>query len=310
MEFPMNRIVIDTDPGVDDAHAILLASAHPLTTIEALTVVAGNVSLEKAVRNAGIIVEVTGKKIPVYAGCEDGLVIPTPRRALSHGLDGLGDSGYPNPSIEVSSEHAANTLVRLANESPGELTLVAIGPLTNIALATCLDPNLPQKYRRLVVMGGAIHAVGNSWDRAAEFNFYCDPEAASIVLRRWPGLTLVPWETALANGLSPSQVKELSEEGSPRAVFFRKTLKNRFIEQSLGMQVLSVPDPLALAVAIEPDLVQRSESRYIEIELAGQMTRGQTVVDWYNLTGKPANVNIVYEVNQNRFWELMKKGFQ
>lgn len=306
----MNRIVIDTDPGVDDAHAILLASAHPQTTIEALTVVAGNVSMKKAVRNAYIIVELTGKKIPVYAGCEDALVIPTPCRAISHGVDGLGDSRYPDRSIEVCAEHAAHTLVRLANEYPGKLTLVAIGPLTNIALATCLDPDLPRKYQRLVVMGGAIHAVGNSWDRAAEFNFYCDPEAASIVLRQWPGLTLVPWETSLANGLSPSQVDEILQQGSLRSVFFQKTLKNRFIEQSSGMQVLSVPDPLAMAVAIEPDIVQSSECRYIEVELAGHMTRGQTVVDWYNLTGKEANVNIVKEVNRNRFWELLKNGFQ
>jgi purine nucleosidase len=157
-------------------------------------------------------------------------------------------------------------------------------------------------------MGGAVHALGNSWERAAEFNFYCDPEAAAIVLSRWPGLTLVPWETSLAHGLSTRQVKELSGGHSPRAELFRRTIQNRFVEQSGGTQVLSVPDPLALAVAIEPDIVQRSETRFIEIELAGQMTRGQTVIDWYNLTGKPENVTIVYEVNRDRFWELMKRG--
>jgi purine nucleosidase len=107
----MNRLVIDTDPGVDDAHAILLASADPGTTIEALTTVAGNVSLEQATRNALIIVEITGQDIPVFAGCEDALVIPTPRRAISHGLDGLGNSGYPAPSCQASAEHAVHALI-------------------------------------------------------------------------------------------------------------------------------------------------------------------------------------------------------
>lgn len=304
----MNRIVIDTDPGVDDAHAILLASAHLGTSIEALTTVAGNVSVELATRNALTIVEVTGQEIPVYAGCQDALVIPTPRRAISHGLDGLGDSGYPLPTRQAESEHAASALIRLANENPGKLVLAAIGPLTNLALATRLDPALPQKFKRLVVMGGAVHARGNSWERAAEFNFYCDPEAAAVVLHEWPGLTLVPWETCLAHGLSEAQVDELARGASSRAELFRRTTRHRFVEQSSGIQVFSVPDPLALAVALEPDIVLKSEHRYIEIELAGQMTRGQTVVDWYNLTGKPGNVEIVYEIDRDRFWELMKQA--
>src|SRR4051812_14551845 len=119
----MNRIVIDTDPGVDDAHAIILACAHPAVQVEALTTVAGNVSLERATRNALIILDVIGQAIPVFPGCEDALVRPTLRRASSHGTDGLGDSGYPSSTRQASSEHAVLALIRLANESPGELTL-------------------------------------------------------------------------------------------------------------------------------------------------------------------------------------------
>jgi purine nucleosidase len=217
----MNRIVIDTDPGVDDAHAILMACAHPETKVAALTTVAGNVSLEKATLNALKILDIVGMDIPVYPGCEDALVNPTPRRAISHGVDGLGDSGYPPPKRQAASEHAVQALIRLANENPGELTLAAIGPLTNLALATRLDPSLPQKYKRLVVMGGAIHARGNSWERAAEFNFYCDPEAAAIVFQKWPEITLLPWETTLAHALPLSQVEELSGGKSRKAEFFR-----------------------------------------------------------------------------------------
>ena len=117
----MNRIIIDTDPGIDDAHPIMLACAHPETKVEALTTVVGNISLEQATRNALLILEIIGNQVPVFPGCEDALVVLTPRRALSHGADGLGDSGYPSPSHSASFEHAVHALIRLANKSPGEV---------------------------------------------------------------------------------------------------------------------------------------------------------------------------------------------
>jgi purine nucleosidase len=304
----MIRLIIDTDPGVDDAHAILLACAQ--VGVEAITTVAGNIPVEKATLNALKVLEVAGKDIPVYPGCPDALVTPTPRRAISHGADGLGDSGYPEPSRRPESEHAVQALIRLANESPGELTLAAIGPLTNIALATQLDPALPQKFKRLVVMGGAIHAKGNSWERAAEFNFYCDPEAAAVVFQAWPGLTLVPWETTLAHALTAAQVEALARGSSPRAKFFQRTVQKRFREGAEGQRVVYEPDPLALAVAIEPEIVQRQESHYIEIELTGKLTRGQSVIDWYHLTGRPNNATVVLEVDQERFFELLRQSLE
>ena len=302
----MKHIVLDTDPGVDDAHAIMLACAHPGAKVEALTTVAGNVSLERATRNALIILEVIGQAVPVFPGCADALVRPTPRRAISHGTDGLGDSGYPDPVRQAEAEHAVPALIRMANAASGELTLAALGPLTNIALATCLDPTLPHKYKRLVVMGGAIYAKGNSWERAAEFNFYCDPEAAAIVFERWPGLTLVCWETTLAHGLQPQQAQALAQGDTPRADLFRRTTQGRFVTQDSGQRVLSAPDALAVAVALEPEIVQQVETRYVEIELAGRMTRGQTVVDWYDLANHAHNASLVLEVDRERYWELLK----
>jgi purine nucleosidase len=300
------RIVIDTDPGIDDAHAILLAFAHAGVDVEALTTVAGNVSLERTTANALILLDILESYVPVYPGCEDALVTPTPRRAISHGIDGLGDSGYPASLRKAQTEHAVHALIRLASESPGELTLVALGPLTNLALATQIDPELPQKYRRLIVMGGAIYAKGNSWTPAAEFNFYIDPESAAIVFDRWPEITLVPWETAEKYALTSEQMAELVEIDTARAAFFRRIFKNRLSNQILQRGVCYDPDVLAMAVALEPDIVLQMDRRYVRVEVAGQLTRGQSVVDWYDLAGHPPNTKLVLEVDWERYWELMR----
>jgi len=302
----MMRIVIDTDPGIDDAHAMMLAFALPGIEVKALTTVAGNVSLERTTANALILLDLLDKDVPVFPGCEDALVVPTPRRAISHGSDGFGDSGYPLSTRKAQSEHAAEALSRLASESPGELTLVALGPLTNLALATRIDPALPGKYRRLIVMGGAIYAKGNSWTPAAEFNFYIDPEAAAIVFTCWPEITLVPWETAEKYALTPQQIEEFSEIDTPRAAFFRRIFKNRLLDQISHHGVCYDPDVLAMAVALVPDMVQRMERRAVRVELTGQLTRGQSVVDWYGLTGHPPNANLVLEVDQERYLKLLR----
>jgi purine nucleosidase len=304
----MIRLVIDTDPGVDDAHALMMAFAHPEAQIEAITTIAGNVSLERTTANACTILDVLERDVPVYAGCHRALVANTPDAGYFHGKDGLGDSGYPPSKRKVTDEHAVNALIRLANESPGELTLVAIGPLTNLALATRLDPTLPQKYKRLVMMGGAIRGTGNTANPSAEFNVYTDPEAAAIVFDAWPGLTLISWETTMAYGFRAEQVEALTAIDSPRAEFFRRTTRRTIaaIQQLLGYKVLFEPDLLAVAAALEPDIVRTAETHYVQVELAGHHTRGQTTVDWFDQTGNEANVNLVLEMDAERLWELLQ----
>ncbi|MEZ4595130.1 MAG: nucleoside hydrolase, partial [Chloroflexota bacterium] len=194
----MEKLIIDTDPGVDDAQAILMAAAHPNATIAAILAVGGNVGLEHTLRNALTLVEVVEQDIPVYAGCSKPLVIFQEDAADVHGQDGLGDVGLVPQTRTAESEHAALALVRLANESPGEYTLVAIGPLTNIAVALTLDPTLPEKLKRFVVMGGAVTAHGNTSNVSAEFNIFYDPEAAHVVFEAWEAhgglIELVDWE--------------------------------------------------------------------------------------------------------------------
>ncbi len=303
----MIRLVIDTDPGVDDAHAIMAAAAYPGARIEAVTTVRGNVSLERTTANACTILDVMGINAPVYAGCGQALVAESGGAEGFHGADGLGDSAYPPSPRKVESEHAVHALIRLANAEPGALTLVALGPLTNLALALRLDPTLPRKYRRLVVMGGAIRSMGNT-TLTAEFNFHADPEAAAIVLRDWGPLTLVSWETTVEHPFSEAQVKALLTLDSPRAEFLRRIshVALTFLEHLFGHPTMLEPDLLAMAAALEPEIVRRKATHHVAVELSGALTRGQTCVDWYGMSGKQPNVELALEMNTERVWELLQ----
>jgi len=302
------RIVIDTDPGVDDAHAIMMALAYPDVHIEALTTVVGNVPLERTTANALTILDIYERDIPVYAGCSQAIIGHDEDASHVHGEDGLGNSNYPASARQSESEHAVNALVRMANDSPGELTLVAIGPLTNVAMATRLDPSLPEKYKQLVVMGGAIRAMGNTKNVSTEFNLYSDPEAGAIVFDAWKDVALVSWETTMAYPFSAEQIEALGSQDNARSEFFNRITQNtvKFIQERLGRKMLFAPDPLAVAVALEPDIVTKSEKHFVQVEMRGEHTRGQTTVDWSNTTGEDVNAEIILEVDSDRLWELMK----
>jgi purine nucleosidase len=308
----MKRLIIDTDPGVDDAHAILLALAHPDVKVEAITTVNGNVGIDLTTANALKILDAAGKDVPVYRGCDRPLINRALSAAHVHGEDGLGDCGIPASRKTVQSEHAVHALIRLANENPGELTLAAIGPLTNLAAALTLDPDLPKKFKRLVVMGGAIYSKGNTSTVTAEFNIHADPEAASMVFDSWPMLTLLSWETTLTHVFTREVLDRFFGLETPRSKFFRDTNQKilTFIRERLGQDMLFAPDGLALAAAVEPEIVTKSETRHISIELHGSQTRGQTVVDWYGNTGKAPNTEVILELNQDRFIQLMENGLR
>jgi purine nucleosidase len=306
----LTRLVVDTDPGVDDALALMLAFAHVGVTIEAITVVAGNVGLERTVANACTILDVLGAAPaapPVFRGCDRSL-LGDRVEATSHGADGLGDCHFPPSNRPVEAEHGSLALVRLANESPGELTLVTLGPLTNLALAMSLDPDLPRKYRRLVVMGGAVRATGNMPNPSTEFNASSDPEAAAVVLQRWPGVALVPWETAMSCVVCPDRLREIGSAPGARAQFARMITarKPSLVLEQFGVAGMFAADPVAMAVAVEPGIVTRSEHRHVTVELAGRHTRGQTTVDWFNLGGAAPNVEVILELDGDRFWEMLR----
>ena len=299
-------LLIDTDPGVDDALALLMAFNDPHHRVVGLTIAAGNVGLQHTVANALKLCEVAGVDVPVFAGCASPLVHQAEDAAHVHGKDGFGDIGYPPATSRAQAEHAALAILRLSHEYAGRLLLVALGPLTNLALALRLDPTLPQRVARLVVMGGAVTAHGNITP-PAEFNIAFDPEAAHVVFSAFPHLDLADWEATIAHGLLHDDVVDWLGVDSPRARFYeaisRKT--RQWSADRRGAHWHSA-DALAMAYALQPDGAIEWVERPVVVELEGRHTRGATVVDWNRQTGGADNARVLLRYDQGRFHGLIR----
>ena len=293
-------LLIDTDPGVDDALALLMAFADTRHRVLALTIAAGNVGLGHTVANARKLCEVAGADVPVHAGCPVPLLHPAEDAGYVHGRDGFGDAGLPRSSRAPDPEHAALAIIRHAREHAGRLRLVTLGPLTNLALALRLDPDLSSRVGRLVVMGGAVTGQGNT-SVPAEFNIGFDPEAADIVFRAFPAFELVDWEAVLRHGFDPATFDRWLAEGDDRARFYAAISRHTRQWSAGRREKFHSADALAMAVALAPDSVRRAESRAVAVELEGRLSRGATIVDWQQRSGEPANARIVLEVDAARF---------
>lgn len=305
---PPHRIplVIDTDPGVDDALALLMAFNDPRHEVVGLTIAAGNVGLRHTVANALKLREVANAHVPVYAGCAAPLLHPARDAAYVHGRDGFGDVGYEPAARQPASEHAALAILRLSHEYAGRLLLVALGPLTNLALALKLDPSLPSRIGRCVVMGGAVTAHGNITP-AAEFNIAFDPEAAHIVFSAFPRIDLSDWEATLAHGLLDSDVNRWLAAGSPRARFYEAISRQTraWASERRGNRWHSA-DGLAMAFALAPEGTLEALERPLAIETEGRHTRGASIIDWRREGGQPDNVRILLRYEQARFEALVE----
>lgn len=309
----MKRIIIDCDPGIDDAQAIMMAYRHPDIEIEAITTVSGNVGVDLTTENALKVLDVLeAEAIPVIPGARTGLVEVGENASFVHGSDGLGDIGLPNSKRKPQSEHAALALIRLAMENPNEISLIAIGPLTNVALALRLEPELPAFFRQLVIMGGAYLGQGNTQNLPAEFNIYADPEAAKVVFESWPKLSMVSWEATVDHGFTFEEIQSLYDLQTTKSRFLEKVSEKitDFLRNELKSSMVYAADPLAMAVMLEPDIVLESIERFVQIETLGRLSRGMTVVDWSNSSGKPSNVKIIQKVDQGRFFQLFKMAFE
>lgn len=296
-------LLIDTDPGVDDALAILMALAEPSVEVVGLTVAAGNVGLRHTVANALKLLEVADARVPVFPGCAEPLLFPAEDAAFVHGRDGFGDTAYAAAAARPEDEHAALAICRLARQHEGELLLVALGPLTNLALALSLDPALPDRVRRLVVMGGAVTGRGNLPQRAqVEFNLGFDPEAAHLVFSRWGKFELVDWEAVLRHCLPQGDATRWLQAANPRAAFYGAiSRRTRDWSRSRRGEGWTCADALAMAHALEPSAARQCAERHVAVETAGALTRGATVVDWEQRLGAAPNASILLEYDQAAF---------
>lgn len=308
------RLIIDTDAGVDDAQAILMALCQPGVTVEAITTLTGNVHVDKVNPNVFTLLEIAERDVPVYQGATQPLLPGYWEPEVRvHGEDGLGNYQHRPPTKrQLEPTHAAVELVRRANEAPGELTLVALGPLTNVALACRLDPEFPHKLKQFFFMGGTIHAMGNTRIVSAEFNFFCDPEAALIALDAFPMSTMLSWETTVKHPFSWEQYDALIAHDTVMGRFLKDTTITTvtFLRRMLSLPGYLLPDPLAMAVALEPDLIKHSEKHHVTVEAQGQFTRGQSVVDYAGLNGRDANVNIVVDLDTDGVYALYQRMVQ
>ncbi|XP_071802193.1 uncharacterized protein [Asterias amurensis] len=277
------EMIIDCDPGVDDAVAIMMALSQPSVNLLGLTCVGGNTPIDNVLRNALRVLRLCERTdVPVFRGSGSSLLHDSIKDAHHvHGSDGLGGVPDPDPpSLDlVQSEHAVHAMIRMTKEKPGQVTMVAIGPLTNLALAIRLDPGFTGRLKKLVIMGGNTEGSGSMTD-AAEFNFFSDPEAAHIVLQDVKCPTIVVgWETCLKNGLSWEWYDKWSSSQSPKATFVNnitRSMADRMRNRSMRKLFL-LCDPLAMAVAIDQGVVTESDNLPVFIEMQGTVTRGQMV---------------------------------
>jgi purine nucleosidase len=307
---PPTRINIDTDPGVDDALAFLLALASPEIQLEALTTTQGNVTLDKATRNALAVLELAhAGHIPVAKGSAVPLVQPLRASADVHGESGLGNSKLPEPQVKPVPIHAVDYLIERVLKEPGELSIFPIGPLTNIALAIRKEPAFAKAVKGLVIMGGAIREGGNMTP-LAEFNIYVDPHAAHIVFHSGIPIILIPLDVTHKCLLKSEHIDRLMKIDSPVSRFIRDVFEV-YLSFSLerGFDGIALHDPLTLATVIAPELLTLKKY-YVDVDISGGISMGKTFADVYGSLQNPANMSVAMDVRGDDFVELFLRRME
>ena len=300
----MKKIILDCDPGHDDAMAILLAHGNPEIELVAITTVAGNQTLDKTSLNARRVATVAGiRDVPVAAGCDRPLTRELKTAGYIHGESGLDGPAFGEPTVPLDSRHAVDLIIELLMHSNGDLTLVPTGPLTNIAMAVRKEPRIVAKVKEIILMGGA-YTRGNTTP-AAEFNIYVDPEAAEIVFRAgWP-LTMVGLDLTHQALATPAVLERIAALGTPVAriavqlmEFFRQTYR-----RNAGFDSPPVHDPCAVARVIDPNVMQ-CVNAFVAIETRGEYSSGMTVTDFSSRLG-PTNAQVATKLDVDLFWDLV-----
>ncbi len=286
-------ILIDTDTASDDAVALIMALRASQVRVAAITVVAGNVPVEQGTQNALFTVELCGAGVPVYMGAAKPLLRPLETATWFHGADGLGDHGYAPKHRFAEAAHAVDAMIATAMAHPG-LEIVTLGPLTNLATALMREPRLASQIKRCVVMGGAPCCEGNVTP-AAEYNIWADPEAAQVVFGSKLPIEMIGWHLSRFNAvLSRGEISDIMGIGTPLAEFAIRcnSLGETAYRKQTGESGISLPDPIAMAVLLDPSLNLESSRHYVQIETTSRLTRGMTVVDRLDIAGDERNLEV------------------
>jgi purine nucleosidase len=304
-------IIIDCDPGADDAIALFLAMAHPTElNILGITTVAGNVPLDLTQANARRLCELVGRQdLPVYAGCPRPLVRSLITAEEVHGKTGLDGITLPAPTMPLQTQHAVDFLVETVMNSDGNITLATLGPLTNVAVALVKEPRMGDRLREMVCMGGAI-TQGNITP-SAEFNFYVDPHAVQVVLTAGIPLTMISLDVTHQALVLPERMARLRAIGSPmsRATVGLLDHYGRHDMERYGLPGPPLHDPCVIAYLLRPDLF-KGALRYVEIETNLTAGLGRTIVDCWNSTGQTPNVNVITHIDADGFYELLLEALK
>ena len=303
---PARKIIIDTDPGQDDAGAIMLAAASPELDVLALTAVAGNVPLELTKRNARLILDICGRSdIPVYAGAEKPLKRDLVTAEEVHGKTGIDGVHIYEPPVPLADGHAVDFIIKaIRDNEKSAITLCPLGPLTNIAMALQKAPDIAERVGEIVLMGGGFFEGGNITP-TAEFNIYVDPEAAEIVFASGIKIIMMPLDVTHKVLTRKDRIARLRAEGGKPAGIMADMLEyfERFDEQKYGTDGGPLHDPTVIAYLLKPELFSGRECN-VEIETKSELTLGMTVIDWWRVTNRKKNVLVIKDVDDDGFFDL------
>ncbi|TAM96172.1 MAG: nucleoside hydrolase [Rhizobiaceae bacterium] len=301
------KIIIDTDPGQDDAVAILLALASPELDIVGITAVTGNVPLSLTEKNALKICELAGKpETPVYSGAIRPLMRPLVTAEHVHGKTGLDGPDLPEPKMTLHKEHAVDfTVETLMNEESGTITLCTLGPLTNIALALIREPRIASRVKELVMMGGGFFEGGNITP-AAEFNIHVDPHAADIVFRSGIPIVMMPLDVTHKALTSPTRIAAFRSIGSRPGIAVAEMLgfSERFDKEKYAGEGGPLHDPCVIAYLLAPEIFKGRKCN-VTVETVSELTLGMTVVDWWGVTDRPKNAFVMRDIDHEAFFAML-----